>query len=160
MKFGSAKYLELVERRLEMLRAVVRLEAEWRGAFIGLKMEQSERCAAEEELLCGKIRILDQEIAILQGNQSKQAASIPSGNDLRLPKSFEIDRILYPRILAALERMTALHLELKRSNRTRRAILKRSKLTMNALRNLFNSYAPTYAAPAAPTTGTICEENV
>jgi hypothetical protein len=160
MKFGCARYLELVERRLELLRAIVRLEAEWRGAFIGLKMEDSERLAAEQKILCEQIRTLDKEIVTLQGNQFKPAASIPKGHDLGSTKPFALDPILYPRILGALERMAAVHLELKRSNQTRQAILKRSKLTMNALRNLFNSYAPTYAAPAASTKGTICQENV
>jgi len=160
MKFGCAKYLDLVGRRLQLLRALVRLEAEWRSAFIALNLEDSERCVAEEELLCEQIRTLDKEIATLQGNRSKPALSIPNGSEIGSSKSFEFDSILYPRILAALERSAALHLELRRSNRTRQAILKRSKLTMNALHNLFNSYAPTYAAPAVLTQGTIYEENV
>jgi hypothetical protein len=160
MKSGCARYLKLVERRLELLRELVRLEAEWRAAFIGMDMKGSERCVAEENILCEQIRILDQEIATLQQNQLKPIPMIQKGLDAGSSPSLDSDPIIYPKILAALERIAALQLELRRSNQTRRAILKRSKLTMNALRNLFNSYAPTYAAPAAPTTGTIYEENV
>jgi len=160
MKVGYAKYLELVERRLELLRALIRLEAEWRGAFIGLKLERAERCVAEEEVLCEQIRVVDKAITTLKQNQFKTPPPMGKGPDVGSNKPLTIDPVLYPRILAALERMEALHLELRRSNRTRQAILRRSKLTMNALRNLFNSYAPTYAGPAALTTGTIYEENV
>jgi hypothetical protein len=160
MKSWSARYLELVERRLGLLRGLIHLETEWRAAFIGLKMEDAERCAAEQEVLCAQIRALDRDIATLQGNRVKPATSTPKGPQAGASKPSDLDPVLHPRILMALERMAALHLELSRSNRTRIAILRRSKLTMSALRNLFNSYAPTYAAPAAVTTGTICEENV
>jgi flagellar biosynthesis/type III secretory pathway chaperone len=141
MKIGSAKYLDLVERRLQLLREIFRLGAEWRTAFIGLKMEESERCAIEEELLCQQIRKLDNQIAAF--------GPAPSA-----------DPVAGARIAAVLNKMASLQQDLKQANETRRAILKRSLLTMNALRNLFNSYAPLYSAPAAASTGTLYEESV
>jgi hypothetical protein len=150
MKFGSAKYLELIEGRLELLRTLVRKEAEWRSAFIASNLRDSERCTADEEVICECIRVLDKEIASIQAKGRESSASKPP----------VVNPVLDSRICAALGQMAVLHLDLKHSNDTRRAILRRSKVTINALRNLFNSYAPTYAAPAAPSMGMIYEENV
>jgi hypothetical protein len=150
MEFESAKYLEFIECRLELLRKLIRTGEEWRLAFIRLRLSDSERCAADEELLCEQIRILDREITSLQ------AKGLESGSF----KSPEVDPVIDRRIRAALTQMAALHLDLKQSNKTKRAILKRSKFTINALRNLFNSLAPTYASPAASSVGTIYEESI
>ena len=161
MKFGSAKYLELVERRLELLRTLVRIEAEWRVAFIALKLEDSERSVAEEELVCNQIRALDKQIAALKNQQRKPATG--GANAAAEPissESWPADPNFAPQIREALERMAILQRELKRANDTRRAILRRSACTMNALRNLFNSYAPTYGAPAALQLGAMYEESV
>jgi hypothetical protein len=160
MKSGSAKVLELIERRLELVRTLIRMQGEWRAAFIGLKMDDSERCSAEEEILCKQIHVLDQQIASLQADHAKSPKWSPAGTEIGSAKPLEVDLAIEQKILAALGRMAGLQLELKRSNEIRRAILKRSELTINALRNLFNSYAPTYGAPAAQRLGTIYEENV
>jgi flagellar biosynthesis/type III secretory pathway chaperone len=147
MKFGSVKHLELVERRLEMLRTLVRLEAEWRHAFIGMKIQDSQRCAAEQQILCDQICIVDREITLLQSGTVKQTNP-------------EVDPTSDAKTRAALAQMAALHLELQRANQIKRAILRRSKSTIDALHNLFNSFAPTYAAPTALSTGTLYEERV
>ena len=149
MKSGSANRLDLIERRLDLLRSLVHLGEEWRAAFIGLNMERSERCVADEELLCEQILALDRQIAMLESKHDKAAKGI-----------VEVDSAINPKIRASLGRTQELQLELNRSNQIRRAILKRSRFTMSALRNLFNSYAPTYGSPAALSTGTIYEESV
>ncbi len=149
-KLESVKYLELMERRLELLQKLVRTGEEWRRAFVALNLSDSERYTADEELLCGQIRMLDSEIISLQAKGRQASSSKAAGADL----------VIDPRIGAATGQMETLHLELKQSNEIKRAILKRSKFTISALRNLFNSLAPTYAAPAASSVGTIYEENV
>jgi hypothetical protein len=149
MKIERAKTLELLGRRLELVRALVRVGAEWQRAFIGWKLDLSERCASEEIRLCDQIRVLDVEMAALE------AASLPALSD-----PLEMDRSTARKIRDARDRMRALQLELKRSNEIRRCILKRSKITLNALENLYNSHAPTYAAPTAHATGTLYEERV
>jgi len=149
MKIERAKILELLERRLELVRALIRVGAEWQRAFIGWNLDLSERCAAEEMRLCDQIRVLDVEMAALE------AASLPAPSE-----PLEIDRAAARKIRDARDRMRAVQLELKRSNELRRCILKRSKITLNALHNLYNSHAPTYAAPTAHATGTVYEERV
>jgi hypothetical protein len=147
MKSASIRYLELLESRLELLQKLVRSEEEWRTAFVRLNLHDSERCSADQELICDRISYLDKQISTLPARSSESGEA-------------EVDPAIDPRIRAALGRMAALRLGLKRTNETNTAILQRSKVTINALRNLFNSLAPTYAAPAAHSVGTIYEENV
>jgi hypothetical protein len=160
MKSESARYLELVERRVSLLRALVRAETEWRRAFIGLDMQNAERCAADEEQLCANIRTIDSDIATLQANQSKRSGAGSNASEFSWPKTPDVDSRVHQSIRAALGQMMELHLDLKRANETRQAILRRSRYTVSALRNLFNSYASTYGAPVAPGVGTIYEERV
>jgi hypothetical protein len=150
MKLQSLKVLELLESRLELLRALIHMEGDWRSAFIALNLRDSEHCTAQEELICERIRVLDREIVSLKAMGYEAGSS----------KSSAVDPVISRRIHVALAQMESLHLDLKQSNQTKQAILRRSKFTINALQNLFNSHAPTYAAPAAPSTGTIYEENV
>jgi hypothetical protein len=160
MKSANRKVLELVERRLDLVLALVRLESEWRNAFIGLRLTDSERVAAEEEILCREIHALDLRIANLAEKNPKPATAMPNRSERTPLPSLDSDSTVQPKIHAALERMGALHVELKRSNAIRQAILKRSELTIRAFRNLYNSFAPTYGAPAALQNGTMYEENV
>ena len=160
MKFERARTLELLERRLELVRALIRVDAEWRRSFIGLNLDESERCAAEEERLSEQISAIDKEITSLEVARSQRVESNPARREVRAPQPVEVDPVTDRKIHASRDRMKALHLELKRSNEIRKSILKRSKITLNALRNLFNSHAPSYAAPAASATGTIYEERV
>jgi hypothetical protein len=150
MKSGAAKYLELIDRRSEFLRALIRVEQEWRRAFIALNLHDSERLSADGELFCERIRSLDKEIALFQAKAHEAGTN----------NTFVADPAIDDRIRAAQRQIAALHLDLKESNAINRAILKRSKFTISALRNLFNSHAPTYASPAAASVGTIYEERV
>jgi hypothetical protein len=154
------KILELLERRLELVRALIRLGAQWRRAFIDWNLDHSEQCASEEEKLSRQVLALDIEIASHGPRpvpcSEQDVASLSASAAERAEMDWHTDR----KIREVLDRMRALHLELKLSNDIRKAILNRSKITMTALRNLFNSHAPTYAAPTAASTGTIYEERV
>jgi len=154
------KILELLERRLELVRALIRLGAQWRRAFIDWNLDHSEQCAAEEEKLSRQILALDMEIASHEGRRLPRSEQDAAVRSVRAADPAEMDWHKDSRIREVLDRMRALHLELMQSNEIRKSILRRSKITMTALRNLFNSYAPTYAAPAASSTGTIYEERV
>jgi hypothetical protein len=145
MKSASATHLELLQSRLDLLHRLIRMQQEWRGAFVRLDLENSERCSADQQLLCDRMRVLDQQIASTRARALQSGEPVPVANQ---------------QLSAAIAQTEALHMELQRSNQTNLAILKRSKFTINALRNLFNSLAPTYASPAAHSTGTIYEEVV
>jgi hypothetical protein len=138
MKFERAKTLELLQRRLELLGDLIVAGAQWRRAFIAMHLDQSERCLAGELRLATQIYALDKEIATIEG----------------------LDQVTDGEIREALERTKSAHLELTQSNDLRKSILKRSRITLGALRNLFNSHSASYAAPVAHSTGTIYEETV
>jgi len=164
MNSEREKILALLERRLELVRALIRLGAQWRQAFIAWNLDHSERCAADEERLSMQILALDMEIASHAAPRSLSAEGNPSARAGLAAPLADLNVNTDRKIREVVDRMRALHLELKQSNEIRKSILKRSKITMNALRNLFSSLAPTYASPAAqptgPSTGTICEERV
>jgi hypothetical protein len=150
MNLASAKYLKLMESRLELLRSLIHIEGEWRRAFIASNLRDSEHFSGDQELICARIRTLDNEISSLQAMGRETGSSTSS----------EADPVIDRGIRVAVAQMATLHLDLKQSNQIKQAILRRSKFTINALQNLFNSHAPTYAAPASPSSGTIYEENV
>ena len=160
MNLERARTLELLGRRMELVRALIRLGAQWRRAFIELNLEQSERCAAEEEKLSLQIFDLDTEIALLEAARSPRIQPNPESREIRSAATAEQEPHTDRKIRDVLDRMKALHVELKQSNEVRKSILKRSEITLNALRNLFNSHAPTYATPTPHSTGTIYEERV
>jgi hypothetical protein len=138
MKFERAKTLELLQRRLDLLGDLIVAGAQWRRAFIAMQLDQSERCLAGELRLAAQVYALDKEIATIEG----------------------LDQITDREICEVLERTKSVQLELTQSNELRKSILKRSKITISALRNLFNSHSASYAAPVAHSTGTIYEETV
>jgi hypothetical protein len=150
MKLASPRYLELLESRLELLRTLIHTEVEWRRAFIALNLPDSHLRTADSELTCARIRTIDREIAALETKTHQVGTST----------SAETDPVTDHKIRAALAQTAKLQTQLTQLNQTKRAILRRSKLTINALRNLFNSYAPTYGVPADSSRGTIYRGSV
>jgi len=136
MKTPREKQLELLGRRVELLHTLLRLNADWLRAFVALDMNASENLSSDEQLAAAEIKSIDKQLALADGRHAG------------------------PEIRALLNQVALLHAELSRSNQTRKAMLRRVRLSIGALRNLFNSYAPAYTAPAAGATGAICRESV
>jgi hypothetical protein len=160
MKSESARYMELLERRLTLLGSLLHTAKEWRKAFIGFDLQAAEQRIAEEEQLCRTIQTLDAEIATLQPHRPERAGLAPRRGELDWPWGSETGADLHERALAALNRMGAAQNELRRLNDVNQAILRRSRQTVNALRNLFISYEPTYASPASPRAGMVYQERI
>jgi hypothetical protein len=160
VKSESARYVELLERRLTLLGSLIQTLEEWRQAFIGFDLQKAEQRIAEEEQLCRLIQTLDAEIANLQARRAERAGLTPRTGELGWPWGSETGGGLRERALAALNRMAATHNELRRLNDLNQAILRRSRQTVNALRNLFISYSPTYASPASPGAGMVYQERI
>lgn len=152
--------MELLERRLTLLGSLIHTLAEWRKAFIGFDLQTAEQRIAEEEQLCRMIQILDAELASLQARRAERAGLAPLTSELGWPWGSEAGASLRERALAELNRMAAAQNELRRLNEGNQAILRRSRQTVNALRNLFISYAPTYAWPASPGAGMVYQERI
>ena len=152
--------MELLERRLTLFNSLIQTVEEWRKAFIGFDLQIAEQRIAEEEHLCVIIHTLDAEIANLQARRAELAGLAPRTGELGWLRESETGAGLRERALAALNRIAAAQNELRRLNEGNQAILRRSRQTVNALRNLFISYAPTYASPASPGAGMVYQERI
>lgn len=152
--------MELLERRLTLLGSLIQTLEAWRKAFIGFDLQTAEQRIAEEEQLCRIIQTLDAEIANLQVRRAERAGLAPRTGELGWLRESETGAALHERALAALNRMAAAQNDLRRLNEGNQAILRRSRQTVNALRNLFISYAPTYASPASPGVGMVYQERI
>ena len=160
MKSESARYLGLLERRLELLAALLRAVGEWRRAFIGMELQIAEASVQEQAQLCATLGAIDAELALLQTKHLERAGLRLRGGEFAWPQTADTDPVVHNKIRAALQRMVELQRDLRLANHVSQAILAHSGRTLNALRNLFNSYAPTYAAPPAPGVGAVYEETV
>ena len=138
----STRYLNLLERRLDLLGTLTMALKESRNDFIAMDLSGMERRIAEQEQLCSRIRSLDSEISSVQARCAGRAGLLDGDMQIR----------------TALGRISAAQLELKRANDTHQAMLRRSRRTVQVLLNVFNSLAPTYSAPAS--VGSTYEERV
>jgi hypothetical protein len=152
--------VELLERRLTLLGSLIQTVEAWRKAFIGFDLQNADQRIAEEEQLCRIIQTLDAEIANLQARRAERAGLPPHTGELGWPRGSETGVGLPERTRTTLSRMAAAQNELRRLNEVNQAILRRSRQTVNALRNLFISYAPTYASPASPGAGMVYQERI
>ena len=165
MTAESARYEELLERRIALLESLAKTLAEARGDFIALDLEAMRRGIREQEQFCGQIRALDQDITHAQIRCARLAGLPPVTNAIAWPPSLgEETPSGIPgaenKIRDALRRVAAAQSQLQRVNNDHQALLRRSRRTVHVLLNLFQSYAPTYAAQVAPASGTLCEERI
>jgi len=160
MKSESVRYLGLLERRLALLDSLSKTLAESRGQFISMDLEAIGIRIVEQEQLCAQIRSLDTEITSAQVRCAERAGMRPCRDAISWLDLRDGDTGQHEQIRLALGRIAVAQAELKRLNDAHQAMLRRSRRTVNVLLNLFNSYAPTYGAPASPASGTICEERV
>ncbi len=152
--------MEFLERRLTLLGSLIQTLEAWRKAFIGFDLQNAEERIAEEDQLCRIIQALDAEIANLQARRAEREGLAPRTGELGWPRGSETGGGSHERALAALNRMATAQNELRRLNEVNQAILRRSRHTVNALRNLFISYAPTYASPETPGAGMVYQERI
>lgn len=154
----NQRYLELLERRLDLLGSLAAALQECRGDFVAMDLGAMERRIAEQEQLCARIRSLDSEISNMQARCSPSAGPPRSSDTPSRSGSAEGDSHTDQQIRATIGRIAAAQLELKRANDAHQAMLRRSRRTVQVLLNVFNSLAPTYSAPAS--VGSTYEERV
>lgn len=136
--------LEIVERRLELVRRLFLLDGEWRRSFVAMELASCESISAEQARLGLQIEQLESR---LRNPLEPRSEAVADPTELH-------------RMRSALDDTASLYAALISSNAVRKSILKRSKVTIDSLRNLFNSHASVYAMPAAPSSGKIYEEHV
>ena len=152
MKSDSARYLNLLEQRLELLRSLTKTLAASRNDFVAMDLNAIERGIQEQEQFCTQIRTLDAEITRIQLGCAQRANLRPCPDAISWPGSNDSSQNRDEQIRLTLGRVAEAQAELKRLNDAHQAMLRRSKRTVQVLLNLFDSHAPIYTAPAQQST--------
>jgi hypothetical protein len=154
MSLETEKYLNLLEQRLKLLRALAQQLVGCRKEFVAMDLDGMYGRIAEQEDLCRQIQSLHPAIDSLQRTCAKQldlgrldAASNPEDAEWAV------------RLRAVLRDLGQTQAEVNRLNQIHAAYLRRSRRTVSVLMNFLGSYTLIYphpaesTAPAAPITG-------
>lgn len=157
----SKQYLGLLEKRLLLLEALSSTLTAARADFIALDLDSIHTGLREQERLCTQIRELDSVISRTQLRYAKLVGLPARPNEISWPAAAAgSESAVANKIHNTMIRLAAAQAQLKRVNDTHQSLLRRSRRNVQALLNLFQSYAPEYSVRAAPGTGTLCEERV
>jgi hypothetical protein len=157
----SKQYLALLEKRLLLLEALSSKLTAARADFIALDLDSIHTGLREQERICVQIRVLDSDISRTQLRYSKLVGLPARQNEISWPAdTADSENAVANKIHGTMLRLAAAQAQLKRVNDTHQCLLRRSRRSVQALLNLFQSYAPEYSVRAAPGTGTLCEERV
>ena len=158
MKPDSARYLKLLEKRLELLGSLAKALAASRNDFVSMDLSAIERRIQEQEQFCTEIRSLDAEITRIQVGCAQRASLRPCTDAISWPGAQDSNPSRDEQIRVTLGRVAASQAELKRLNDAHQAMLRRSKRTVQVLLNLFELHAPCYSAPASTAPAATYEE--
>lgn len=135
-------YLELLEKRLELLGHLAQALTAARGDLTAFDLDAVERGIAKQERLCGQIRALDAGVERMQ----RRCAGRLEGKRATLGLLGGAEAA--ERIQAVLERVGKAQAEVQALNRSHELLLRHSRRTVQVLLNSLNSFAMTYTAPA------------
>lgn len=127
MSDHGAEIIELLERRVSLLRALARQFIDARGEFIAMDLDAMYSRMAGQEELCRQIGAIDARIAALR--KSGVRASAETGE----------------RLHRTLGEMNDAQAEVRRLNQTHAAYLRRCGRTLDLFSKFFGSRALTYA---------------
>ena len=119
--------LELLDSRLNLLNSLaVELRA-CSQAMIGLDLDGMQFRVARQEQICREIRSLDASIDAVQKRWSREErhSSFPAAQEV-------------------LSRISSAQAEVRRLNAAHAALLRRSRRTLQAMKNFLNCYSATY----------------
>lgn len=157
----SKQYLALLEKRLSLLDTLSTTLTAARADFIALDLDSIHTRLREQERLCTHIRALDSDISRAQLRYAKLVGLPERQNEISWPAAAaNSEDAVTNKIHHTMLRLAAAQTQLKRVNDAHQSLLRRSRRNVQALLNLFQSYAPEYSVRAAPGTGTLCEERV
>lgn len=135
MHTDTARYLNLLEKRLGLLDSLASTFSAARVDVVALDLDGLHRRIGEQERLCTEIRSLDARLDEVQRQCAKHAPaeSANPGDSLRCSDM--------------LARLQQAQQNVKQLNSQHQALLRRSRRTVNALLNSYHSFAMTYSDP-------------
>jgi hypothetical protein len=145
-------YLELLERRLSLLRLLAQEFVDCRKEFVALDLDGMYRRIFEQEELCREIQRLHPAILALQQTCATQ---LGLGNRVVQGKAENAERAA--RLERVMKELGEAQAEVGRLNQVHAAYLRRSRRTVQVLLNFIGRYAMTYSRQVesmatAPTT--------
>jgi len=138
-------YLELLERRLSLLRLLAQEFVDCRKEFVALDLEGMYRRISEQEELCRQIQRLHPAIRALQRTCAAQLGLDKHGAAVRPEDAAWADRL--SRVMRELGEA---QVEVGRLNQIHAAYLRRSRKTIDVLMNYIGRYTMMYARPGEP----------
>lgn len=156
----NERYLALLEKRLSLLESLSSTLRAAQNDFVAMDLDAIHTGLREQERFCVRIRSLDGDITQAQIRCAKLAGLPPVTNEIFWPEPAQVNSSLANRIRETMRRVASAQEQLKRVNQTHQCLLRKSRRNVQALLNLFQSYAPGYSVEATNRTGTLCEERV
>jgi FlgN protein len=138
-------YLELLEKRLSLLRLLAQEFVDGRKEFVALDLDGMYRRISEQEELCRQIHRLHPAIQALQQTCAKQLG-LDGGPAQAAPEK----EVWAERLARVMQELGKAQAEVGRLNQIHAAYLRRSRRTVQVLMNFLANYAMTYACPAEP----------
>lgn len=135
----TTRYLELLEQRIALLDSLSDAFLAARTDVVSLDLDGLEAGIADQNRLCGEIGSLDSHIvqcaAHLSAAPDKSATETPDHDKRRLRES--------------LDRLHQAEIRVKQLNDAHQILLRRSRRTVGALLNSYQSFALTYSDPSS-----------
>ncbi len=146
------QYLELLERRLAILRMLATDLDESRSAYVTLDLRAMHQHISRQENLCSEIRMLDTE---LQNMKEKLRGLVAAGE---MPSTLsELEAQLDPMSAAKLHLLMGglktIQADVHRLSRVHSELLRRSRRSVNVLLNFLAHYSGTYPLPLTRSKG-------
>jgi FlgN protein len=135
----SARYLELLEKRILSLDALSDSLSAANNSIVAFDLEGLECRIAQQEGICMEIRSLDAHIDQVQQQCAAQLSVNGNGGSGGNSDS--------ARIREAVARLSEVQNSVRRLNEAHQVLLRRSRRTVTALLNSYNSFAMTYGDP-------------
>lgn len=154
------RYLALLEKRLSLLESLSSTIRSAQDDFVAMDLDAIHARLREQERFCARILSLDGDITQAQIRCAKLVGLPPVTNEIFWPARTQENSSLTIKIRETLRRVASAQERLKRVNQAHQSLLRKSRRNVQALVNLFQSYAPGYSVEATTRTGTLCEERV
>jgi len=134
MTEANTTYLELLEKRIELLDSLASALLASRSAMAAFDVNSLEARIAQQQALCAEIQFLDEQIEHLPD---------PRAAHLR-PNGPEQSGASSPKLAVILRRLHQAHEAVKQLNSAHRALVARSRCTVNALLNSLQAFEGNY----------------
>jgi hypothetical protein len=140
------RYFGLLERRLIVMRQLVRELETGQAAIVGLSLSEIVAHTAQQEALCRELRCLENALLLLHLQLwPRPAGTNSSGNPV--PPSIPVAPAVRPRWIAIWAELNEVEQQIRHLARVHAGLLRRAGRSLGIFLNLLNRGAGTYVPP-------------